>query len=262
MSESERKVNPLLAVVNTHISMIAFFAVLLLWELACRGLQIPQFVLPAPSSIAGALIEVGAQRWFDHAFATLSVALAGYGCAILVALPLAIGIVNSEFLSRLILPWLVVVQSTPIIAVAPIIVVTLGTGHLPKVVITMLITFFPLVISAATGLASAPSELVELSRSLRAPVRREYLQIRIPYAMPYLFSALKVGITLSIIGAVVAEFVAAELGLGYLILFSTSSFKVPVAFAALAILVLTSLTLYGLVAFLPRRFFPWGLKGA
>ena len=87
MSESERKVNPLLAVVNTHISMIAFFAVLLLWELACRGLQIPQFVLPAPSSIAGALIEVGAQRWFDHAFATLSVALAGYGCAILVALP-------------------------------------------------------------------------------------------------------------------------------------------------------------------------------
>ena len=91
MSESERKVNPLLAVVNTHISMIAFFAVLLLWELACRGLQIPQFVLPAPSSIAGALIEVGAQRLFDHAFATLSVALAGYGCAILVALPLAIG---------------------------------------------------------------------------------------------------------------------------------------------------------------------------
>lgn len=80
--------------------------------------------------------------------------------------------------------------------------------------------------------------------------------------MPYLFSALKVGITLSIIGAVVAEFVAAELGLGYLILFSTSSFKVPVAFAALAILVLTSLTLYGLVAFLQRRFFPWGLKGA
>ena len=121
----------------------------------------------------------------------------------------------------------------------------------------MLIAFFPIVIATATGLAAVPPELVELSRSLRAPVRRQYLQIRLPYAAPFIFAALKVGVTLSIIGAVVAEFVAAETGLGYLILFSTSSFKVPTAFASLTILVVISLLLYGLVDLLHRRLVSW-----
>ena len=151
----------------------------------------------------------------------------------------------------------VVIQSTPIVAVAPIIVVTLGAGLLPRVVITTLIAFFPLVVSTALGLASVPAELVELSRSLRATTSRQYWQIRMPFAVPYVFSALKVSITLAIVGAVVAEFVAAEKGLGYLILFATSSFKVPVAFAALALLVLCSLLLYGGVQQLHKRLFPW-----
>jgi NitT/TauT family transport system permease protein len=125
------------------------------------------------------------------------------------------------------------------------------------VVITTLIAFFPIVISTATGLASVPAELIELSRTLRAPRIREYTQIRVPYAVPYIFSSLKVAITLSVIGAVVAEFVAAEKGLGYLILFATSSFKVPVAFASLAILVSCSLALYGLIVGVHKRFFSW-----
>ena len=114
-------------------------------------------------------------------------------------------------------------------------------------------------ISTATGLASVPPELLELSRSLRATRTREYWQIRLPYAVPYIFSALKVAITLSVIGAVVAEFVAAERGLGYLILFTTSTFKIPMAFAALTLLVASSLLLYGLIVWLHRRCFPWSL---
>jgi ABC-type nitrate/sulfonate/bicarbonate transport system permease component len=166
---------------------------------------------------------------------------------------------SSKALSRTLLPWLVVVQSTPIVAIAPIIVVTLGAGTLPRVVITMLIAFFPIVISTAAGLASVPPELIELSRSLRATRAREYWQIRMPHAVPYIFSSLKVAITLAIVGAVVAEFVAAERGLGYLILFATSSFKVPVAFASLALLVGSSLALYALIVLLHRRLFPWSL---
>lgn len=248
------------AFLNRHAALLAFVAVLVLWEAAVRGLSLPAYILPAPSAIAQAAQELGSARWGEHLLATLSVALAGYAVAIAIALPMAVGITHSPLLARTLLPWLVVVQSTPIVAIAPIIVVTLGAGTLPRVVITTLIAFFPLVISTATGLAAVPAELIELSRSLRASRGREYAQIRLPYAVPYIFSALKVAITLAVIGAVVAEFVAAEKGLGYLILFATSSFKVPVAFAALTLLVGSSLALYGAIVWLHRRLFPWSLS--
>ena len=247
------------AFLSRHASLLAFLAVLLAWEGASRVFGLPAYVLPAPSAIVQAAADLGLRRWGEHLLATLEVALIGYAAAIAVALPLAVGITGSPLLSRTLMPWLVVIQSTPIVAIAPIIVVTLGAGTLPRVVITMLIAFFPLVISTATGLAAVPPELIELSRSLRASRSREYGQIRMPYAVPYIFSALKVAVTLAVIGAVVAEFVAAEKGLGYLILYATSSFKVPVAFAALAVLVSCSLALYGLIAWLHERLFPWSL---
>ncbi len=245
---------------SRHSALLSFVVVLAAWELACRLLQLPVFVLPAPSVIFAAAGELSPQRWGGHLFATLEVALIGYVLAIAVAIPLAISLTSSKLLSRTLLPWLVVIQSTPIVAIAPIIVVALGADTLPRVVITMLIAFFPIVISTATGLASVPSELIELSMSLRATRSRQYWQIRMPYAVPYIFSALKVAITLAIVGAVVAEFVAAERGLGYLILYATSSFKVPLAFAALALLVCSSLALYGLIALAHKRLFPWSLN--
>lgn len=245
------------ALLQRHVSLIVFLLVLAGWEAACHLLAVPEYILPAPSAIWHAALDVGLGRWLDHLGATLSVALVGYALAIALALPLAVAITRSALLSRIIMPWLVVIQSTPIVAIAPIIVVTLGAGVLPRVVITTLISFFPLVVSTALGLSSVPAELIELSRSLRATSARQYWQIRMPFAVPYVFSALKVSITLSVVGAVVAEFVAAEKGLGYMILFSTSSFKVPVAFAALILLVLCSLTLYGIVQQAQRRLFPW-----
>lgn len=245
------------ALIQRHASLLVFLAVLVIWEGACRLAHIPEYIFPAPSVIWSAAADLGLSRWLEHVTATLQVALIGYALAIALAIPLAIAITRSPLLSKIIMPWLVVIQSTPIVAVAPIIVVTLGAGLLPRVVITTLIAFFPLVVSTALGLASVPAELVELSRSLRATTSRQYWQIRMPFAVPYVFSALKVSITLAIVGAVVAEFVAAEKGLGYLILFATSSFKVPVAFAALALLVLCSLLLYGAVQQLHKRLFPW-----
>lgn len=245
-----------------HASLLVFLAALCVWEAACRLLKLPEYIIPAPSAIFQAAQEMGVARWFEHLRATLEVALLGYIAAIALALPLAVAITRSPLLSRIVMPWLVVIQSTPIVAIAPIIVVSLGAGLLPRVVITTLIAFFPLVVSTALGLASVPAELVELSRSLRATTGRQYWQIRLPFAIPYIFSALKVSITLAIVGAVVAEFVAAEKGLGYLILFATSSFKVPVAFASLILLVLCSLALYAAVQLVYKRFFPWSQVSA
>jgi NitT/TauT family transport system permease protein len=238
---------------------VTMLAILVIWEVGCRVFKVPEFLLPAPSAIWDALFTMSPKEWRGHILGTLSVALIGYVCSILISIPLGIALALSPLLSRTIYPLLVVVHSTPIVAVAPILVVTLGVGTLPRVIITCIIAFFPLVISTATGIKSTPAELIELSKSLRANRFREIVQIRLPYAVPHIFSALKVSITLAIVGAVVAEFVAAEKGLGYAILFSTSSFKIPQAFAGLAMLVTMSLILFRLVFDVQRYFFPWSI---
>lgn len=236
-----------------------FLAVLLVWEGAVRAFAIPSFLLPAPSAIIGSFSAVGPARWAAHVWATLRVAMMGFGLAIIVAIPLAMVMMRSAFLARTLYPLLVVVQSTPVVAIAPIIVVALGAGDLPRVVITTLITFFPLVVSTATGLAATPPELIELSRSLSAPASREMTQIRLPYAVPYIFSALKISITLAVIGAVVAEFVASDAGVGYFIQFSTSMFRMPQAWAGLVVLAAMSLILFQVVVLTQKWLFPWSL---
>jgi len=230
----------------------AFVALLIFWEVACRLFAVPSFLLPMPSAIAHAFVATPLAVWGGHIYATLRVVIMGYVLAVLVSVPLAIGITQSRFLARTLYPMLIVVQSTPIVAIAPIIIVTLGASDLPRVVITFLITFFPILVSTVTGLQSTPEELIELSRSLRAGRAREILQVRIPCAVPHLFAALKVSTTLAVIGAVVAEFVAAEKGLGFFIAFSTSMFKLPTAFAGLVALVAISLILFRLVGMLQR----------
>ncbi|PZQ50814.1 MAG: ABC transporter permease [Rhodovulum sulfidophilum] len=249
----------LLRLADRAAPVLACVGVLAIWEAACRGFAIPSFLLPAPSAIVTAFFGVSPAIWAGHLWATLRVALMGYALAIVVSIPLAVALASSRLLSRTLYPMLVVIQSTPIVAVAPIIVVTLGSGDLPRVVITFLITFFPIVVASVTGLLSVPEELVELSRSLRAGKRREILHIRLPVAVPYIFSALKISTTLAVIGAVVAEFVAAEKGLGFFIAFSTSFFKIPQAFAGLVVLVSLSLVLFRLVGWVQTRYFPWSL---
>jgi NitT/TauT family transport system permease protein len=204
-------------------------------------------------------MEQAPSTWAGHIWATLRVALMGYIAAVVISIPLAVGLVSSRLLTRTLYPMIVVVHSTPIVAVAPIIVVTLGASDLPRVVITFLITFFPIVVTTTTGLMATPEELIELSRSLRAGRIREMLHIRLPYALPYIFSALRISTTLAVVGAVVAEFVAAEHGLGYFIQFSTSFFKINQGFAALLILVTISLAFFQLIGLIQRVAAPWSL---
>jgi NitT/TauT family transport system permease protein len=244
---------------NRLLPFAAFAVLIGIWEGAVYLFQIPSFLLPAPSAILKAAGDTSASVWTGHIWATLRVALMGYALAVAVSVPLAMALASSRLLSRTIYPLLVVIQSTPIVAVAPIIVVTLGAGDLPRVVITFLITFFPIAVSTITGLRSTPEELIELSRSLRAGGWREMIHIRLPYAVPHLFSALKISTTLAVIGAVVAEFVAAERGLGFFIAFSTSFFKIPAAFAGLVILVTISLALFRLVGLFQKAFLNWSL---
>ncbi len=242
-----------------YAPVLTFIAVLALWEIACRVFEIPTFLLPSPSLIYAAFKEQPLHIWLIHSWATIRVALIGYVVAIAVSIPLAIALSSSKLLSRALYPLIVVVHSMPIVAIAPIIVVTLGASDLPRVVITFLITFFPIVVTTTVGLLATPPELVELSRSLRADWTRQMYHIRLPYALPHIFSALKISTTLAVVGAVVAEFVAAERGLGYFIQFTTSFFKIAQGFVALVLLVAISLAFFQLVSLLQRLLVPWSL---
>ena len=221
-----------------------------------RAFGIPVFLLPAPSVIWTETLGLGPVL-VDHLVATLTTILLGFAFSIVVSFPIGVLIAYSAFFANAVYPLLVLTQSIPKVALAPILVVLLGAGEMPRVVVTFLVAFFPLVIAVATGLMSVPPELVELGRSLKASRLQELLRIRLPWSVPVLFGGLKVAIALSVVGAVVGEFVAAERGLGYLINSSMAFFRTPIAFGAMIILSVIGILLFQSVVLAERLLFPW-----
>jgi NitT/TauT family transport system permease protein len=240
------------------ISGATILAVIIAWQGAVEIFRIPDFILPAPTEVVVDTAGLG-PAIFGHIEATLVTILAGYALAIVISLPLSIAISSSRLLSQMLYPLLVIKQSVPVVALAPILIVILGAGEAPRVSITMLIALFPLIVSTSTGLSATPPELIELSQSMGASWRKQLFDIRLPSAVPFIFSGLKVSMTLSVVGAVVAEFVAAERGLGYLIYTSTAYFHLSIAFGAMIILSFLGLVLFQSVVLIERFFFPWSV---
>ena len=233
-----------------------FVLLLVVWEVAVRTFHIPVYLLPAPSVIWTDTTRITAAV-AGHTLATLQTILIGFFVSIAVSLPLAVVITYSRLFANAVYPLLVVTQSIPKVALAPILVVALGVNEMPRVAVTFLVAFFPLVISIAAGLLAVPPDLVELGRSYKATRFQELLRIRLPYAVPFIFNGLKVAITLCVVGAVVGEFVAANRGLGYLITSSTAFFKTPVAFGAMILLSIMGIVLFQMLVIVERVFFPW-----
>ena len=181
----------------------------------------------------------------------------GFLVSFVISLPLAVLMTSSPLIASSIYPLLVLTQSIPKVALAPILVVMLGANELPRLVITFLVAFFPLVIAITVGLMAVPDELIELGRSLKASKLQELYRIRLPYAVPFIFSGLKVAITLAVVGAVVGEFVNADKGLGYMIITATAFFKTPVAFGCLVLLSIMGVVLFQIIVIIERIFFPW-----
>jgi NitT/TauT family transport system permease protein len=232
---------------------LAIFAV---WELVVRLFRIPVYILPAPSAIWVDLAASG-PNVLRHSWATLQTVLLGFAVSVAVSLPLASLMALSQTVSRLIYPVLVLTQSVPKVALAPILIIALGAGEMPRVVVTFLVAFFPLVVSVATGMQAVPPELIELGRALDASRWKEVWRIRLPFAVPFVFSGMKIAVALAVVGAVVGEFVAADKGLGYLITTSMAFFKMPLAFGAVILLALMGIVLFQIVVLLERLLFPW-----
>ena len=233
-----------------------FIALLIVWEAAVQLFSIPVYLLPAPSVIWTDTVAI-AGTIGDHTLATLGTVVVGFFISFAISLPLAVFMTSSPLISSAIYPLLVLTQSIPKVALAPILVVMLGANELPRLVITFLVAFFPLVIAIAVGLVAVPDELIELGRSYKASKLQELYRIRLPYAVPFIFSGLKVAIALAVVGAVVGEFVNADKGLGYMIITATAFFKTPVAFGSLILLSIMGVVLFQIVVIIERIFFPW-----
>lgn len=239
--------------------VLALALLILAWEAVVWLFSIPEYLLPAPSQI----YRVTTAAWpvmLEHTISTIRTTMLGFLVSIVISLPLAVAIASSPLLANSIYPLLVVTQSIPKVAIAPIIVVLVGAGEISRVLVAFLIAFFPLVISIATGLLATPPELVELGRSFNATHFQELIRIRLPHAVPFVFSGLKLSITFAVIGAVVGEFVAADRGLGYQILSATAFFKTSLAFGAVMLLSTIGIVLFQAVVLIERIFFPWSAE--
>lgn len=241
---------------NSLLPILTVVFLFVLWQIAVKVTNTPVWFLPAPSDIVQALAE----RAYDlprHTWATFYETVLGFGLAILVGVPLAAIVVSSKFISSTVYPLILITQSIPKVAFAPILLIWFGYGDLPKVIVVFLVAFFPVVVDTATGLMSPAPELLELARQLSAKPWQVYAKIRFPSALPYFFSGLKVAITLAVIGAVIGEFVGSDIGLGYLVIVSTANFKTPMAFGAMAILAVMGIVLFYAIYAVERVMIPW-----
>ena len=238
------------------LPVVGLIGAIALWWLAVRAFDIEPFLLPTPGAVLGRFLE---QPGFllEQTGVSFVETITGFGLAIVVGVPIALLIVRSVILERLVYPLLLAVNAIPKIAIAPLLVVWWGFGIGPKILMVLLVCFFPIVISTAQGMKSTPAELVELLRSLKASRRQEFFKLRLTYALPQVFTGLKVAISLAVIGSVISEFSGATAGLGFVITTSGASADTALAFAAIGLLSLMSIVLfYGLVL-LEHLLLPW-----
>jgi NitT/TauT family transport system permease protein len=213
------------------------------WHWICVQFNLSTTVLPKPALVLNAAIERH-QLLLSESWVTLKETVYGFGLALALGVPIAVAITASKTLNLMFSPILIALQSVPKVALAPILLVWLGTGIESKLAIAWLVAFFPIVVDTAAGLQSTPRELLELARSLRASRWQVFSKVQFPAALPYIVTGSKVAVTLAVIGAVIGEFVGSSEGLGYLLLTATSQINSPLAFAALFALAALGILVY------------------
>ena len=229
-----------------------------LWEVLCRAVRIPVWLLPAPSAIVRDT-WTWADRIPGHLWVTFYETVGGFAVSVLVGVPLAIAIVYSPVMRRILYPILLVVQSVPKVALAPLFLIWIGYGPKSNILIAAIVAFFPMVVNTATGLESVEPDLLQLTEALQANVLRVFWKVRLPWALPHIFSGMKVAMSLAVIGAVVGEFVGSDQGLGYLILTASSNMNTAIVFGVMAVLSALGMVVFGAVCLAERLACPWYL---
>lgn len=241
---------------DTLTPIVTILIVLGIWAAAVAVFRIPDYLLPPPQDVALRIVSDWSML-LKNSLSTLHSVFVGYAVSVLLGIPIAFAIVLSRAIERAAMPVLVMSQSIPKIAIAPILVVWLGFGILPKIAIVFLISFFPIVVSTVSGLKSVDADMIDLVRSMGANTTKVMLRVRVPTALPQMFAGLKIAICLSVVGAIVGEFVGSDSGLGYLLLTSTGSLDGSLIWSALFILIAIGIILFTIVAKIERLMIPW-----
>lgn len=236
---------------------VALFAI---WEIACQAFSIPLTILPAPSDIFAALWQFKAPI-MANSWVTLWTTLAGFALATVFGLLLGIAVGWHRAIYSAIYPILIGFNSIPKVAVVPVLILWFGLGEIPAVITAFLISFFPIVVNVATGLATTEPELEDVLRALGASKLDIMRKVGIPRSLPYFFGSLKVAITLAFVGAVVSETVGANKGIGKLMLDAQAAFQVNIVFAGLLVLAFLGIVLYAGTAVIEKRFTGWAFRG-
>ncbi len=223
-----------------------------IWEAAVRGLDIPRFLLPAPTEIARLMVDEWALIQM-HSLSTIRSVLSGYLTAVTFAIAVSALMIRFPLAERLIMPIFVGLQSVPKIAIAPLILVWVGAGIGSQILVVASIAFFPIVINTMAGFKQVDPGLADVFRSVSASERQMFFRLRLPYAMPYIFAGLRIATTLAVLGAIVAEWLAASNGLGYLVLSGSFNFNTARSFAAVIALAVIGTTFFSLMSSLERR---------
>ncbi len=239
------------------LTVLLLLAALLAWEGAVRALHVPAWLVPPPSTIAATLVRDAYPLIWRHTWVTLQEIAAGMAAGGALGLALGILLAYVARAGRVLSPFILAIQTTPKIALAPLFVVWFGFGATSKIIIVALITFFPVMVNAVAGFSALDAGLAELMRSLSATRRQSFLLARLPAALPSLFAGARIAVVQSVVGAVAAEFVGAKEGLGYLVLYTGSLLQTDRLFAVLVVLLVLGLALYWLVVALERRVVTW-----
>jgi len=224
-----------------------------------RLFGVPAFLLPGPAAITGAFWE-SRGLLLGHAVRTAGEAVVGFVGAVVAGAVSGVVINRSPLMERSLYPWLVVSQTLPIIAVAPILVTWFGYGPLPKVLVVVLFCFFPITVATVDGLRSTEPDLIRLMRSFGASRWRTFSMVEVPGALPFLFGGLRLAVTYCVVGAVIGEWVGSSAGLGFLMIQDKAQFEIPRLFAEIALLSAMGVSLFLAVALLQRLVAPWTLR--
>jgi len=245
---------------NKWVRVLAPLVLLLLllgiWELSVHWFDVKPFILPAPSQVLGTFIDnFSLLSW--HGAVTFLEIILGLLIGSLGGILLAIVVFYSPILDKALYPLIIGSQMIPVFAIAPILIVWMGYGMWPKVTVAALISFFPLVVNVSDGLREPTEEAVDLFRSLGSTRQQIFWKLRLPASLPTLFSGLKVSATLAVVGATIGEWVGSHQGLGYLMLQSNARLRMDLVFAAIFMLALLGLFLFGALRIIERRVVHW-----
>jgi len=238
---------------------IALAIIAAIWQLACTLSESSSFLVPAPSAIAVDLWH-NWRYFIPHIWRTTLEIIIGFACSIALGLPMAILLTFSRVLDRALYPLIVASQVVPKVAIAPVMLVIFGFGMMPKIAIIITVAFFPIVINAVVGLRSASAQMIYLAHSMGATPAQIFWRFRLPQALPSLMAGIKMASVLAVIGAVVAEFVGADSGLGYVIVSASSDFNVTRQFSAIVLLSALGMLFFWITELAERRVVPWHIS--